>query len=54
MCDRSVEARIARPPIWRLKISVQAVNIDDAWTFLEGNPVFEAGGAIEIRALPRS
>src|ERR1700733_3673589 len=35
-------------------IRVQAANIDDARRFLEGNPVFEAGGTVEIRELPRS
>jgi hypothetical protein len=33
---------------------VQADSIDDARRFLEGNPVFEAGGTVEIRELPRS
>jgi hypothetical protein len=35
-------------------IRVQADSIDDARRFLEGNPVFEAGGTVEIRELPRS
>ena len=35
-------------------IRVQADSIDDAKRFLEGNPVFEAGGTVEIRELPRS
>ena len=34
-------------------IRVQANNIEDAKMLLEGNPVFEAGGTIEIRELPR-
>jgi hypothetical protein len=35
-------------------IRVQAQSIDEARRFLEGNPVFEAGGTIEIRELPPS
>ncbi|MDB5389589.1 MAG: hypothetical protein JWM11_5235 [Planctomycetaceae bacterium] len=35
-------------------IRVQAASIDEARRFLEGNPVFEAGGTVEIRELPRS
>jgi YCII-related domain len=35
-------------------IRVQAKSLDDAQRFLEGNPVYEAGGTIEIRALPRN
>lgn len=35
-------------------IRVQADSIDEARTFLKGNPVFEAGGTVEIRELPRS
>jgi hypothetical protein len=35
-------------------IRVQADSIDDARRFLAGNPVFEAGGTVEIRELPRS
>ncbi len=35
-------------------LRVQADNIDDARAFLKGNPVFEAGGTVEIRELPRS
>jgi hypothetical protein len=34
-------------------IRVRAESIDDAKRFVEGNPVFEAGGTIEIRELPR-
>jgi len=29
-------------------------NQDDARTLLVGNPVFEAGGTVEIRELPRT
>jgi hypothetical protein len=35
-------------------IHVQADSMDDARKFLEGNPVFEAGGTVEIRELPQS
>jgi hypothetical protein len=32
-------------------IRVQAASLDDARKFLHGNPVFEAGGTVEIREL---
>jgi hypothetical protein len=35
-------------------IRVQADSIEDARKLLEGNPVFEAGGTVEIRELPRT
>lgn len=35
-------------------IKVRAESLDDAKSFLAGNPVFEAGGTVEIRELPRS
>jgi hypothetical protein len=34
-------------------IRVRAENLSNAKRFLEGNPVFEAGGTVEIRELPR-
>ncbi len=34
-------------------IRVQAENLEAAKKLLEGNPVFEAGGTVEIRELPR-
>jgi hypothetical protein len=34
-------------------IRVTAKNIDDAKRSLSGNPVYEAGGTVEIRELPR-
>jgi len=34
-------------------LRVQAVDLDDARRLLEGNPVYEAGGTVEIRVLPR-
>ena len=34
-------------------IRVQARDLDDARALLQGNPVFEAGGTVEIRELPR-
>lgn len=33
---------------------VQADSIEEARELLQGNPVFEAGGTVEIRELPRS
>jgi len=35
-------------------IRVRAESLDDAKRFLEGNPVYEAGGTVEIRELPRT
>ena len=35
-------------------IRVTADNLDYAKSLLVGNPVFEAGGTVEIRELPRS
>jgi hypothetical protein len=34
-------------------IRITAQDLADAQTFLEGNPVYEAGGTVEIRELPR-
>jgi hypothetical protein len=34
-------------------LRVRAENIEEARSFLSGNPVYEAGGTVEIRALPR-
>ncbi len=35
-------------------IRVEADSLDAARTLLSGNPVFEAGGTVEIRELPRT
>jgi hypothetical protein len=35
-------------------IRVKAQNLDEAKSLLSGNPVFEAGGTVEIRELPRT
>jgi hypothetical protein len=35
-------------------IRVNADNLDQAKSLLTGNPVFEAGGTVEIRELPRT
>ena len=35
-------------------IKVEADSLDAAKALLPGNPVYEAGGVIEIRALPRT
>jgi hypothetical protein len=35
-------------------IRVTATDLGDAKRLLRGNPVFEAGGTVEIRELPRS
>lgn len=34
-------------------IRIKAANLDAAKAFLLGNPVYDQGGTIEIRALPR-
>jgi hypothetical protein len=34
-------------------IRVRAASIEDARRFVIGNPVYEAGGTVEIRELPR-
>jgi hypothetical protein len=34
-------------------LRVQAESLEDAARFLDGNPVFESGGTVEIRELPR-
>lgn len=35
-------------------IRIQANSIDEARKLLDGNPVYEAGGTVEIRELPRT
>jgi len=35
-------------------IRVRAENMDAAKKFLNGNPIFDAGGTVEIRELPRT
>ncbi len=35
-------------------VKIEADDLGHARTFVAGNPVYEAGGTIEIRALPRS
>lgn len=35
-------------------IRVRAVSLESAKQFLAGNPVYEAGGTVEIRELPRT
>jgi hypothetical protein len=35
-------------------IRIQAENLSHAKTLLTGNPVYEAGGTVEIRELPRT
>ena len=34
-------------------LRVRAASVEDAQRFLAGNPVYEAGGSVEIRELPR-
>ena len=60
------EARLAQENAWQScgrhqalrphlsgYIRVQAETLEAAKKLLEGNPVFEAGGTVEIRELPR-
>ena len=49
------KAYAARPITSHLAgyILVQAESLDDAKTLLDGNPWLDAGGTVEIRALPR-
>ena len=35
-------------------IRIAARDLDQAQAFLDGNPVYEAGGTVEIRALPKT
>ena len=35
-------------------IKIQATSLNEAMKLLPGNPVFEAGGTVEIRELPRT
>ena len=35
-------------------ITILAKDIEDAKTFVPGNPVYEAGGTVEVRELPKS
>ncbi len=35
-------------------IRVQAMSLDAAIELVQGNPVFEAGGTVEVRELPRT
>lgn len=35
-------------------IRIRAGSLDEAKSMLSGNPVYEAGGTVEIRELPRS
>ncbi|CAN5321820.1 hypothetical protein BH11PSE2_BH11PSE2_01070 [soil metagenome] len=35
-------------------IRIEARNLEHAQTLLAGNPVYEAGGTVEIRELPKS
>ncbi|SFS08566.1 hypothetical protein SAMN05421771_1502 [Granulicella pectinivorans] len=35
-------------------LRIQAEDLDEARTYLVGNPVYEAGGTVEIRELPRT
>jgi hypothetical protein len=35
-------------------IRIEAANLAEAEALLDGNPVYEAGGTVEIRRLPQS
>jgi hypothetical protein len=34
-------------------LRIRAASLDEAASFLAGNPVFEAGGTVELRELPK-
>jgi hypothetical protein len=51
-CFRKSGATPATSPISGY-IRVQAASLDEAKKLLAGNPVYEAGGTVEIRELPR-
>ena len=50
-----VKMKPAPPPMsdWGRYIRIQARSMRDAAQLVEGNPVFEAGGTVEVRALTR-
>jgi hypothetical protein len=52
-CMRKNQASI--PALTRVTgfIRVRATSLEDASRFLTGNPVYEAGGTVEIRELPK-
>ncbi|MFM6830502.1 MAG: hypothetical protein ACKOVA_09275, partial [Novosphingobium sp.] len=51
-CFRKAEPRTGVSPLTGF-IRLQVADIAEAETFLAGNPVYEAGGTVEIRELPR-
>jgi len=51
-CFRKSGAAPATSPISGY-IHARAVSLDEAKKLLAGNPVYEAGGTVEIRELPR-
>jgi hypothetical protein len=52
-CFRKVGSAASRTDALSGYIRVRAADIDEARRYLDGNPVFEAGGTVEIRELPR-
>jgi hypothetical protein len=52
-CFRKVGSAASRTDALSGYIRVRAADIEDARRYLVGNPVFEAGGTVEIRELPR-
>jgi hypothetical protein len=52
-CFRKAGSAASRTDALSGYIRVRAADIDDARRYLYGNPVFEAGGTVEIRELPR-
>ncbi|QGM45031.1 YciI family protein [Methylocystis heyeri] len=54
MCVRKDDRRLPITDHLIGYLRVEASDIEDAKTFLQGNPHYESGGTIEIRALPRS
>ena len=54
VCVRKDGASPAVTAHLRGYIRVKAASFDQAKSLLTGNPVFEAGGTVEIREVPRS
>lgn len=51
--QKDYAARAATTPVSGF-IRIRAENADAAQQFLIGNPIYEAGGTVEIRELPRT
>lgn len=52
-CFRKAGTAATRTDALTGYIRIRAADIDEARGYLNGNPIFEAGGTVEIRELPR-